>query len=100
MRVPNSSATPAGNFDDAIANHAASRGHWPGKSPDQIKQLVQDVRNGWHNRYTAPNGETIYRKGDVILIENPARAEGTIFQPGANALEYFRRWVARNPGGT
>ena len=97
--MPNSSATPAGNFDDAIASHSASRGHWPGKNHDQIKQLINEVRNGWDNRYTAPIGETIYRKGDVILIENP-RGEGTIFQPSADALEYFRRWIARNPGGT
>jgi hypothetical protein len=36
----------------------------------------------------------------VILIENPARSEGTIFEPSGNAQEYFRRWVRRNPGGT
>jgi hypothetical protein len=98
--VPDSSATPAGSFDDAIAHHSISRGHWPGKTPDQIKQLIEEVRNGWNNRYIAPTGETIHRKGDVILIENPARAEGTIFQPTRDALDYFRRWVARNPGGT
>lgn len=98
--MPNTDATPGDNFDDAIASHSVSRGHWPGKTPDQIKQLIEEVRSGWTNRYTAPNGETIYRKGEVILIENPARTEGTIFQPSRNALEYFRRWVARNPGGT
>ncbi len=98
--MPNSSAAPGGDFDDAIACHAITRGHWPGKSPDQVKQMIADVRNAWDNRYAAPNGETIYRQGDMILIENPARAEGTIFQPSRNALEYFRRWVARNPGGT
>lgn len=87
-------------YDHAIASHAVARGHWPGKSPDEIKQLIAEVRGSWHNRYTAPNGETIHRKGDVILIENPAQQEGTIFQPTANALDYFRRWVARNPGGT
>jgi hypothetical protein len=96
----NSSGTPAGGFDDTIASHAAARGHWPGKTLDQIKQLIADVRNSWNNRYTAPNGETIYRQGDLILLENPARSEGTIFQPSGNALEYFRRWVRRNPGGT
>jgi hypothetical protein len=26
--------------------------------------------------------------------------EGTFFSPSHNALEYFRRWVRRNPGGT
>jgi hypothetical protein len=98
--VSNSSAAPSGSFDDAIAGHSLSRGHWPGKTPDEIKQLILEVRSGWNNRYTAPNGEIIYRKGDVILIENPARAEGTIFQPSRNALDYFRGWVARNPGGT
>jgi hypothetical protein len=98
--VPNSSGA-SGNYDDAIANHSAARGHWPGKTVDQIKQMIANVRNGWDNRYTAPNGETIYRQGDVVLLlENPARSEGTIFQPSANALEYFRRWVRRNPGGT
>jgi hypothetical protein len=98
--MSNASPNPLGSFDDAVANHSTSRGHWPGKSIDQIKQLIDEVRNGWNNRYSAPSGETIYRKGDVILIENPARAEGTVFQPSANALDYFRRWVARNPGGT
>jgi hypothetical protein len=86
--------------DDEIARHAAARGHWPGKSHDQIKAIIEDVRIGWNNRYSAPNGETIYRKGDVILIENPSRGEGTVFQPSMDALEYFRRWVRRNPGGT
>ncbi|MBY0524578.1 MAG: hypothetical protein K2R98_14335 [Gemmataceae bacterium] len=97
--MPNSSPSPAGNFDDAIASHWIARGHWPGQTLDQIKQLIDEVRNGWNNRYTAPNGETIFRKGVVVLIENPVRAEGTIFQPSRDALEYFRRWVARNPGG-
>jgi hypothetical protein len=87
-------------IDDAIASHAVSRGHWPGLTDDQIREKIKDVRNGWDNRYSAPNGETIYRKGDVILIENSARVEGTIFQPSRSALDYFRRWVARNPGGT
>jgi hypothetical protein len=98
--VHNPSGTPTGGIDDAIAMHAASRGHWPGKTPDQIKQLIADVRSGWNNRYSAPSGETIYRQGDVILIENPVRWEGTTFEPSGNALEYFRRWVRRNPGGT
>jgi len=89
-----------GALDDAIASHAAARGHWPGKTLDEIKQMIVDLRNGWQNRYNAPNGEIIYRQGDIILIENPARSEGTIFQPTASALEYFRRWVRRNPGGT
>src|ERR1700722_3813638 len=84
---PESNITPAGNFDDAIASHAASRGHWPGKTPEKIKQMIEDVRKGWDNKYTTPNQETIYRKGDVILIENPARGEGTIFQPSRDALE-------------
>jgi hypothetical protein len=91
---------PPGSFDDAIAGHAAARGHWPGLTHDEIKQIIGEVRNGWNNRYTAPNGEIIYRRGDLIMIENPARAEGTIFQPSGNSLEYFRRWVKRNPGGT
>jgi hypothetical protein len=89
-----------GSFDDAIANHASARGHWPGKTIDDIKAMIGDVRNAWNNRYVAPGGETIYRKGDVILIENPARSEGTIFQPSSNALQYFQRWVRNNPGGT
>jgi hypothetical protein len=88
------------NIDDEIAQHAAARGHWPGKSIDEIKAIIDDVRNGWNNRYSAPGGETIYRKGDVILIENPARSEGTIFSPTSDALEYFRRWVKNNPGGS
>jgi hypothetical protein len=86
--------------DDEIARHAAARGYWQGKSHDQIKAIIEDVRIGWNNRYSAPNGETIYRKGDVILIENPSRGEGAVFQPSMDALEYFRRWVRRNPGGT
>jgi len=98
--LSNPNAASAGDFDDAIASHAAARGHWPGKSHDELKQMIEDVRNGWNNRYAKSNGETIYRKGDVIMIENPARQEGTIFQPSQNALDYFRRWVARNPGGT
>lgn len=98
--MQNSSGTPTGNLDDAIASHAVARGHWPGKTLDQIKQMIIGVRNGWNNRYDAPNGETIYRQGDLILIENPARLEGTFFSPSHNALEYFRRWVRRNPGGT
>jgi len=98
--VPNSSNPPPGSLDDAIASHALARGHWPGMTFDQLKQLIIAVRQGWHNRYTAPNGETIYRQADVILLEQPARLEGTIFQPSGPALEYFRRWVRRNPGGT
>ncbi|MBI3822427.1 MAG: hypothetical protein HY289_07080 [Planctomycetes bacterium] len=62
------------NIDDEIAGHASARGHWPGKSIDEIKAMIDDVRNGWNNRYMAPSGEIIYRKGDVILIENPPRA--------------------------
>jgi len=91
---------PSGSFDDEIANHASARGHWPGKSLDEIKAIIEDVRNGWNNRYVAPSGETIFRKGDVILIENPPCAEGTVFQPSGSALDYFRRWVRNNPGGT
>jgi hypothetical protein len=72
--VQNSSGTPTGKLDDAIAGHAAARGHWPGQTIDQIKQLIKDVRNGWNNRYDAPNGETIYRHSDLILIENLARS--------------------------
>ena len=89
-----------GSFDDAIASHASSRGHWPGETTDEIKAIIADVRGGWNNRYTAPDSETIYRKGDVILLENPARAEGTIFEPCSNALQYFQRWVKNHPGGT
>jgi hypothetical protein len=98
--VSDSSGTPTGGFDDAIARHAAARGHWPAKTHDQIKQMIADVRSSWNNRYQAPNGEIIYRRGDVILIENPAQSQGTIFEPSGNALEYFRRWVRRTPGGT
>jgi hypothetical protein len=87
-------------MNEEIARHAAARGHWPGKTHDQIKTLIDEVRNGWHNKYAAPNGETIYRKGDVIMIENATRGEGTIFQPSVDTLEYFRRWVRRNPGGS
>jgi hypothetical protein len=90
----------SGSFDDAIASHASARGHWPGKAIDEIKAMIDEVRSGWNNRYAAPSGETIYRKGDVILIENPAHAEGTIFQPTSSAADYFRRWVKNNPGGT
>jgi hypothetical protein len=93
------SYSASGSFDDAIADHASARGHWPGKTLDEIKAIIEEVRSGWKNRYVAPSGETFYRKGDVILIENPGRAEGTIFQPSSDAAEYFRRWVKNNPGG-
>lgn len=98
--MPNSSGAPTGSLDDAIAGHALARGHWPGKTLGEIKQLIGDVRGGWNNRYDAPNGETIYRRGDVVLIENTAMSEGTILELSGDALEYFRRWVRRNPGGT
>jgi len=87
-------------MSDEIARHAAQRGHWPGKSHDEIKEIIDTVRKDWNNRYTAPNGETICRRGDVILIENADQSEGTVFEPSGNALEYFRRWVRRNPGGS
>src|SRR5262245_55976676 len=98
--MQSSGGVPPGGLDDAIAAHGAARGHWPGKTVDESKQLIGEVRDGWNNRYAATTGETISHKGDVILIESPARSEGIIFQPGASALEYFRRWVRRNPGGT
>jgi hypothetical protein len=92
---------PAGGHlnasDDEIARHAIERNHFPGRTQEQVRQLVSEVRDHAQNIHTSSNGQTIYRRGDTILIENPARGEGTIFQPTRPALEYFRDWVRNNP---
>lgn len=43
-------STPSGNFDDEIANHASAPGHWPGKTLDEIKAIIEDVRMQFFDR--------------------------------------------------
>ena len=86
-----------GSFDAEIARHSIMRGHWPGRTPEQVQRLISEVRNGAQAQHTASNGQRIYRRGDNILIENPARGEGTLFQPSRSSTEYFRDWVRNNP---
>jgi RHS repeat-associated protein len=109
-KPPGQGATtsPAGddaqrNFDREIARHSKDdSGHWPDKSIEEVEALVKEVRANWDLRYTAKNGETIYlyKKKGLVMFENQARKEGTIFAPSSKPpLKYYQDWVRDHPGG-
>jgi RHS repeat-associated protein len=92
--------SPAGRvLDDEIANH--SQGHWPGESVQRIRQRVDEVITGFHETHTLSNGQSIFRRGDTVVIVNGPRVEGTIFRPTNTAGEssidiakaYVQRWL-------
>jgi RHS repeat-associated protein len=85
-------------LDDKIAEHAIEEGHWPGLDVTKVKELINDVRNTFQNRYISMDGRIIYRKGDIILIEDIPGNGGTIFRPSPqSALQFFQNWVFKNP---
>ncbi|VTS00347.1 polymorphic toxin-type HINT domain-containing protein [Tuwongella immobilis] len=92
--------SPAGRLlEDEIAHH--SQGHWPGESVSRIRQRVDEVIAGAQESHAMPNGHTIYRRGDTVVVVNTNRTEGTIFRPsnlknetGVDiAKNHVRRWV-------
>jgi len=85
-------------IDDAVATHAMP--HWPGRSVAEVKRIIANVRANWRLKYTAPDGTTIYLKGDIVLIQGVGdRGPGTIFRPSPSALQYYQNFIHDNPGG-
>src|SRR5437016_1559327 len=70
----------------------------------EAEALINQVRGAGNvQRYRASDGQTIFlRRGDdVIVLENPARQEGTVFRRASPqaAKDYFDRFKMDNPGG-
>jgi hypothetical protein len=80
--------------DDEIAEHAMK--HFPGKTKEEVIQMIRDVRSNM-DKYVAGNGKTLWRKGDVIVIDDPIAAEGwgSIFRPD-NLKRFIAAFKARN----
>jgi hypothetical protein len=84
-------AQPKG-VDDRIAEHSRDNHSedWKGKTPEQIKEAIEDVRNDYQEGYELEGGGKIYRKGDTVLIED-GKGGGTIFKPEGSAADYVQR---------
>ena len=85
------------SLDDAVALHAQK--HWNGLPCQEIKRLIENVRENCQKRYFAPTGRAIYIKGDTVLIYD-GKGGGTILKPSPiSAIDYYLKFIKDNPGG-
>lgn len=84
-------------LDDEIARHALDKGHWPGRTAEEVKAMISEVRDGAQDQFDFGNGRRIFRKGGIILIED-GKGAGTIFRAGRAARQYFRAKVREELG--
>jgi hypothetical protein len=84
-------------WDDEIARHALDKGHWPGRTAEQVKAIIAEVRSSAQDSYDFGNGRRMFRKGNVILLED-GKGGGMLFRPSSSALRYFIRKMKEDLG--
>ncbi len=100
----NSSPSPPGtdpdddDNDSKIAEHSQERGHFKGKTTEEIKEIIKDIReNGTPHK--AGNGKILTRWKRNVLIDDPfGDHKGTVFvrPKGENMTNYIEKFLKMN----